>query len=91
MNAVIYPKPAPIAHAPTPSGALAPPHSAAIEVTVLYLVKRRLTVARVREPFYWPGYHNDVCEWCKFCPDCASVMAPPGMNQASLKSPLAGG
>ena len=22
------------------------------------------TLARVCERFYWPGYHNDVCDWC---------------------------
>ena len=31
------------------------------------------TLARVRERFYWPGYHNDVCDWCKTCADCTAA------------------
>ena len=38
------------------------------------------TLARIRERFYCPGYHKDVCEWCKLCPDCASVKTPPTMK-----------
>ena len=44
------------------------------------------TLARVRERFYWPGYHSDVCEWCKLCQDCASVKTPPTRNRAPLQS-----
>ena len=44
------------------------------------------TLARLCKRFYWPSYHNDVCEWCKLCPNCASVKTPPRKNRAPLQS-----
>ena len=43
-------------------------------------------LARVRERFYWPGYHQDVCNWCKTCPDCAATKANSPHNRAPLQS-----
>ncbi len=31
------------------------------------------TMDRVRERYYWPDYHYDVCDWYKTCPDCAAT------------------
>ncbi len=40
------------------------------------------TFSRVRDRFYWPGYHKDVCKWCQACPDCA---AKSHSNRAPLQ------
>ena len=29
------------------------------------------TFSHIRERFYWPGYWNDVYNWCKICSGCA--------------------
>ena len=34
------------------------------------------TLGHIRERFYWPGYHNDVCDWCKTCSECAAKKTP---------------
>ena len=34
------------------------------------------TLNRVKERFYWPGYHDDVYNWCKSCSVCARVKSP---------------
>ena len=41
-------------------------------------------LARVHECFYWSGYYNDVCNWCKTCPDCAAVKT----NSPDSRAPL---
>ena len=77
--------------------ARAPPHSAAIEVMQGHSGEmhsaalgghlcEEKALARLLERFYWPGYHNVVCEWCKLCPDCASVKTLPGKNRTPLQS-----
>ena len=43
-------------------------------------------LSKVRERFYWPGYHEDVCNWCKNCPDCAAVKASTPSNRAPLQN-----
>ncbi len=30
------------------------------------------TLARLQERFYWPGYHDNVRNWCRNCADCAA-------------------
>ena len=37
----------------------------------------------MRDPF---GYHNDVCEWCKTCPDCVATKANSHSSRAPLQS-----
>ncbi len=44
------------------------------------------TLARVKERFYWPGYHNDVRDWCRRCPDCAATKSANPKNRAPLQS-----
>ena len=44
------------------------------------------TLGRVKERFYWPGYHNDVCEWIKRCGQCAARKTPAPKNRAPLQS-----
>jgi hypothetical protein len=44
------------------------------------------TLARVKEHFYWPGYHNDVRDWCRRCPDCAATKSVNPKNKAPLQS-----
>ena len=43
------------------------------------------TLACVRERFYWPGYHNDVRDWCKMCAACAASKTPAPKNRAQLQ------
>ena len=44
------------------------------------------TLGRIRDQFYWPGYHNDVQDWCKMCPDCAATKTSAPRNRAPLQS-----
>lgn len=44
------------------------------------------TLEKVKQHFYWPGYHNEVCEWVKTCGVCASRKTPSPKNQAALQS-----
>jgi hypothetical protein len=44
------------------------------------------TLARVKECFYWRGYHNDVRDWCRQCPDCAATKSANPNNRAPLQS-----
>ena len=45
-------------------------------------VKR--TVARVKIRYYWPGYLNDIEEWCRTCEVCQKRKNPPSKNIAPL-------
>lgn len=47
-------------------------------------VKR--TLARVRLRYYWPGYMEDVEQWCKTCAVCQERKPPPSKNIAPLTS-----
>ena len=47
-------------------------------------VKR--TLARVKLRYYWPGYMEDVEEWCKTCVVCQERKPPPNKNVAPLTS-----
>lgn len=44
------------------------------------------TFGRVKERYYWPGYHNDVREWVQRCGRCAMRKTPTPKNRASLQS-----
>ena len=44
------------------------------------------TLARLRERFYWPGYHSDTQEWCRNCAHCASRKSPAPKARAPLTS-----
>ena len=44
------------------------------------------TMDRIKERFYWPGYHNDTSNWCKTCAACAQRKTPAPNNRESLQS-----
>ena len=44
------------------------------------------TLAHVHERLYWPGYHNDVCDWCKTHADCAAAKTCAPKNRSPLQS-----
>ena len=44
------------------------------------------TLEKVKERFYWPGYHNDVKNWVNTCSDCAARKTPSPRNRAALQS-----
>ena len=44
------------------------------------------TFARICQRFYWPGYFNDVRDWCRRCADCAATKTPTPKNRAPLQS-----
>ena len=48
------------------------------------------TLCRLRERFYWPGYHNDVRDWCSTCGVCASRKDPTPKAKAPLTNILTG-
>ena len=43
------------------------------------------TFGRVRERFYWPGYYEDVREWCRSCGTCAQRKSPTTKPRAQLE------
>ena len=44
------------------------------------------TLARVRLRYYWPGYNEDVEQWCQSCLVCQERKPPPNRNIAPLTS-----
>ena len=44
------------------------------------------TMDRIKERFYWPGYHNDTSNWSKTCAACAQRKTPAPNNRESLQS-----
>ncbi len=42
------------------------------------------TLARLQERFYWPGYHDDVRNWCSTCAACAARKNPTPKARAPL-------
>ena len=46
----------------------------------------RKTVARVKLRYYWPGYLDDVEEWCRTCVVCQRRKNPRSKNIAPLQS-----
>ena len=44
------------------------------------------TLARIQERYYWPGYSQDVKDWCKSCSACATRKSPAPKNKAPLKN-----
>ena len=44
------------------------------------------TIARIKECFYWPGYHKDTSNWCKTCSTCCTRKTPAPKNRALLQS-----
>lgn len=43
-------------------------------------------LVRLRERFYWPGYHNDVYDWCQRCTACATRKSPAPKARAPLQN-----
>ena len=48
------------------------------------------TLARVKKRFYWPGYFNDVRDWCSSCGVCATRKTPTPKARAPLTSIVTG-
>ncbi len=44
------------------------------------------TLGRLRERFYWPGFHTDVTLWCQSCKDCARQKMATPKRRAHLKN-----
>jgi len=44
------------------------------------------TLGRLRERFYWPGFHTDVKLWCQSCEDCARRKMTTPKYRAPLKN-----
>ena len=44
------------------------------------------TLSRIKERYYWPGYHSDVRNWCRTCANRAAKKTPAPKNQAPLTS-----
>ena len=44
------------------------------------------TLACLQERYYWPGYSQDVKDWCKSCSACATRKSPAPKNKAPLKN-----
>ena len=55
-----------------------------LEGTLRGHLSEEKTLAHVCEKFYWPGYHNDVCDLCKTCADYAATKTNPPKNQSPL-------
>ena len=43
------------------------------------------TMRRLKERFYWPGQWNDVRDWCRTCPTCATRKTAPQKSRAPLQ------
>ena len=43
-------------------------------------------LGHIRERFYWPGYHNDVSDWCRTCSECAAMKTPAPKRRAPLQN-----
>jgi len=48
------------------------------------------TLGRLRERFYWPGYYNDIRDWCQNCAVCASRKTPAPKARAPLQPIVTG-
>lgn len=48
------------------------------------------TLGKVREQFYWPGMQQDVAQWIRTCPVCATHKSPPQQNRAPLRTVSSG-
>ena len=44
------------------------------------------TLSRLKERFYWPGYHQDVQHWCGKCAICATWKSPSHPARAPLSN-----
>ena len=42
------------------------------------------TLHRLKERFYWPGYFNDVRDWCQTCATCATRKSPSHLPRSPL-------
>lgn len=47
-------------------------------------------LAKLRARFYWPGYHSDVRDWCRTCPQCVARKTPSPRSKAPLTGIQAG-
>ena len=43
------------------------------------------TLEKVQTLFYWVGQRQDVAEWCKACPECASPKSGPRKPRAPMQ------
>ena len=45
---------------------------------------------RIKQKFYWPGYFNDVCNWCAACLSCTMRKTPASSPHAPMGTITAG-
>ena len=43
------------------------------------------TISKVQERFYWPGYTEDISEWCRSCSSCDQFNARGRKNRSPLQ------
>ena len=48
------------------------------------------TVSKIKERFYWPGMHQEVDQWIRTCPSCATRKSAPQRNRGPLQTIKAG-
>ena len=48
------------------------------------------TLSRLREKFYWPGFSQQVQDWCRSCYSCAARKTPAPHGRGELQSVLPG-
>ena len=48
------------------------------------------TIQQLKKRFYWPGYSQDVRDWCHTCATCATRKTPAPKNRAPLQTIKAG-
>ena len=52
--------------------------------------RRRRTLSRLREWFYWPGFSQEVRDWYRNCYSCGAKKTNTPCGQAELQSLLPG-
>ena len=50
----------------------------------------RRTLGSIRRRFYWPGYKQNIAQWCQTCKVCESYKAGHNPRRAPLKQQLVG-
>ena len=48
------------------------------------------TLHKLKERFYWPGYYNDIRDWCQTCGTCAKRKSPPTSGRGTMQTITAG-
>uniref|UniRef100_A0A6M2DRM9 RNA-directed DNA polymerase n=1 Tax=Xenopsylla cheopis TaxID=163159 RepID=A0A6M2DRM9_XENCH len=43
------------------------------------------TFDKLRQHYYWVGYHGDVIEWCRHCMECMACKGPQNKTNGAMK------